>query len=278
MDDTTAIRLVPVDGGSSPPPAAAKPFPVGPINADVWKATPPEQQAQFRNAMVKAGHAEGEVDAAIAAAANPTPATGATYDARLGEEPISLAEKIAAANQIWKFWSGDKEQLAAMLRQQGLEWTDDGQDGRSGEAQALDPPAPGERQDLAGVFVGRNFDFTEMRELDTGLRQAMGAMEIPAILGRDLAERMLDASEAWQATGKSEMQRQVQLQNMRDDVAGLARAPFADVLDRVAELLDSVPKTAASWQLIERGMLTSPAVLVGLYRQAQRLQARASAQ
>jgi len=278
MDDTTAIRLVPVDAGASPPRPAPKPFTIGPINRDQWAATPPEQQAQFRNAMVKAGHAEGEVDAAIAAAANPAPATGRTYDARLGEEPISLAEKIAAANQIWKFWSGDKEQLAAMLRQQGLEWTDDGQDGRSGEARAFDVPAPGERHDLSGIFVGRELGLEDVQQIDSGIRQAFDALSMPQILSRDLAERMLDAGQQWEATDKNELARKVQLQNMRDDVARLARVPFADVLDRVAELLDSVPKTAASWQLIERGMLTSPAVLVGLYRQAQRLQARASAQ
>jgi hypothetical protein len=207
------------------------------------RALSPEARESFAAALAKGGYTEAQVRAALSGTqtgtpAPPSPAADTVDLTKTSGEPLLSKSETAQAATFW----------------QGL---------------------PPEGYDLRSTFVGKGLDFSTAQILNSAFRTAFSSMELPAALGPGIADAMLQASARYEAP-QSEPARRLANATTRSDVEQITGKSFSEVMAAVAPMLNRIPRTPDTAMLIERGLLTSSAVVVQLYRHAERQATRKS--
>ena len=137
---------------------------------------------------------------------------------------------------------------------------------------ALDGVSDPAAVDLRGLFVGRSEDTATAFAVDQGLRTALSAMGMPAGLTRGFAEELLRGGDEWGAL-TTQAERSLYAATQRALVERVIGKPWPEVAAAAAKVTARIPAAAAR-ELTQRGYFERGAVMVQLYRQAERMQSR----
>ncbi len=237
-----------------------------------------EQRAAVTAVWSKAGYAPAEIEKALAPNASGT--KPATAKAAAPEQALPLSEaELRGLETLKKHWTGDPaalEQLEQTLR--GRNDTSVAVDDRTGLEKNFDAVLGGvtpERYPLNGLYVNRgDIPLGDVAAFDAELRGALAAMQVPAALGRGIAEEILASTNAYDRVAEApEGHRELWKREQRAELEHIGR-DTADNLTRWAShaLARVAPETRA-W-LLDHGALETAAVVLQLAEQGKRIFAR----